>query len=131
MARNRIGTFRHYVQPQTRDAAETGTTDATITYTDSAPSQRANVENRTGKQFVKDRGADTENTHRIEIRYLPALSKSNYLLVLNGSSKGLRIKYDTVQDDTLGRRITIRGYSIGDKDAFVQPSKGSLPELDF
>jgi hypothetical protein len=51
------------------------------------------------------------------------------MLVLSGPAKGLRIKFDSVQDDELGRMIVIRGYSIGDKDAFVDPSKGSLPEI--
>jgi len=129
MASNRIGLLRHYVQIQTRDAAESGATDATITYSDTAPPQHAQVENRSGAQFVKDRGSDTENTHRIRIRYIPALSKSNYMLVLSGPAKGLRIKFDSVQDDTLGREVVVRGYSIGDQDAFVQPSAGTLPDI--
>jgi head-tail adaptor len=123
-----VGQLRHWIALQTRESNESGTTDATVEYT-TITKVRAHVRNSSGTQFVGGRGSDNGNTHAVELRYIPALSKSNYILVLNGPFAGKRIKIDTHQDDELGRRIVLRGYSIGDKDAHVQPTKGTLPEI--
>ena len=124
----RVGKFRHHISLQSRDGDESGTSGTTVTYT-TIVSVRANVDNLTGYQMTKKRGTDQENTHRIELRRVPNLSKANYVLVLSGPFKGYRIKIDAVQDDVLGRRVVLRGYAIGEKDAFIQPDKGSLPEI--
>ena len=124
----RAGKMRQWVSFQSRDGAESGTTDATVTYT-TIKSMRMAIKNVTGAQMVGTRGRDTENTHRFEGRLIPAMSTANYILIMGGPDKGLRVKFDSVQNGELGRDIVIRGYPIGDKDAFVQPSKGSLPEI--
>ena len=124
----RAGKMRQWVAFQSRDGAESGTTDATVTYT-TIVKMRMSVVNVTGSQMVGTRGRDSENTHKFEGRLVPAMSTANYILIMGGPDKGLRVKFDTVKNGALGRDITIRGYPIGDKDAFVQPSKGTLPEI--
>jgi len=126
---SRTGTLRHWIEFQTRDSAEAADAGATITYT-KVVQVRANIRNRSGYEMVNGRGAATESTHSIEVRNIPSIDKTIYVLALNGPFAGLRLKLDTAsRPERLGRRLTVRGYIVSGKGTFVQPSKGNLPEL--
>ena len=113
---------------QTRTSAESGTNDASVSYA-TVTNMRCSVENGVGAQFVGGRGSDRTPTHTIEFRIVPDLSKSNYLLMLNGPFKGIRFKMDDRILSRLGRRIFVAAYPIGEADEFSQPTTPTLPDI--
>lgn len=126
----RVGLLRHWGQLESRASAESGTKNATITYT-TITKIRCYVNNVAGGQFVNGRGADQSRTpvYEIEFRRVPDLSKGNYIKLLNGPFAGIRFKLDDQLVSRLGRRITIAAYPIGETTSFSAPTTPTLPDI--
>lgn len=127
---SRVGLLRHWGQLETRTSAESGTTDASVSYA-TITKMRCNVTSLTGAQFVSGRGGDQSRTStvQIELRYVPNLSKANYIYMLSGPYSGIRFKMDDKSLSRLGRRIFIQAYPIGEPGEFSQPTTPTLPDI--
>lgn len=127
---SRTGLLRHWAALQTRTSAESGTTDASVSYAD-ITKMRCNAEPLSSAKFVGGRGGDQSRTPTLEVEFrrVPDLSKGNYILFLNGPYSGQRYKIEGRTLSRLNRRIFLEAYPIGETDEFSQPTTPTLPDI--